>query len=188
MNLLIKQPQFADHCTWKFADYDSDESLGKEWTELLIVHPQFAEHCPWAALDGWACSSLLKERPEFADRCNWSRMEPFGYEPVIWRHPDLFKYIKSDDISKGAWAAVIKHDPAMLVECRKRRKFQSFASSDWKSVVMKHPALLSEPESSALGGWCWCDLLQSIPNATDYCVWSELSGRDWVDLIKGLRK
>jgi len=56
VNLLEKQPQFADKCDWnKLSGYD--------WTHLLANQPQFADKCDWSKLDEYDWKNLLDVQP-----------------------------------------------------------------------------------------------------------------------------
>ena len=146
--LLMKQPQFASRCEWKFAsDWDDIGNTRHEgfsrwyWVVLLNAHPEFADKCNWSAFDGCDISHLAKAIDATnRDKIQWSRLNGEEWGRLLAERPDLIDRCDFSSFRGVDWVSV-------LVKCRElkiRCDWAKLTKGDWQCLLALRPEFAKE--------------------------------------------
>lgn len=146
--LLVKQPQFASRCDWRFAtdwdDVDNKRHNGFSrwyWVVLLNEQPQFADKCDWGAFDGYDVSQLARLiGPDNQDAIQWSRLNGEAWGHLLAQRPDLVGRCDFDKFTGADWVAVLLKCEALKDYC----EWGKLEKDDWQDLVAWCPAFEKE--------------------------------------------
>ncbi len=146
--LLMKQPQFASRCEWRFA-MDWDDVGNKRhngfsrwyWVVLLNEQPQFADKCNWSAFDGCDISNLAKViGPGNEEAIQWSRLCGEDWGRLLARRPDLVGKCNFGKLSGTDWVKALVKSESLKQYCN----WGKLGKDDWQGLVAMRPAFEKE--------------------------------------------
>lgn len=146
--LLMKQPQFASRCEWKFAS-DWDDVGNKRhggfsrwyWVILLNEHPQFADKCNWNAFDRYDISNLAKViGPDNQNAIQTSRLRGEDWGRMLAQRPDLAEKCDFSKFTGVDWVLALIKSDALKDHC----DWGKLGKDEWQCLVAMRPEFEKE--------------------------------------------
>lgn len=146
--LLMKQPQLASRCDWRFAaDWDDADNKRHNgfsrwyWVILLNEQPQFADKCDWSAFDGYDIANLANLiGPNDQDVIQWSRLRGEDWGRLLAQRPDLLGLCDFGKFSCTDWVLALVKNEALKEYC----EWEKLGKDEWQCLVAMCPAFVEE--------------------------------------------